>query len=299
MQIKWSKQTIISEIYNIAHRDSSFFAEVPKLDSEYVREKYPKLFRATLRHFGSYEAAVEAAGFNYEKIRKTKKRSQEQIIKEIQKMIFKEPLNHDYVRKNHLALFCAAKKYFGSWPNAIKTVKKRLNIDLDYEKIKGVHRRWSKEGIVSEIQRLYEEGKNLNMTSIKKLYPELVWAAQKSNYFGSWKNAVKATGLNYEGITNEQRKIGTEKRLALKKLEQLHKERRINQEIFGERLEIGILADKEENIECMKKEIRNMAKESGYENAIDFQINYIEGINEDKLYSCSMLPVKFIPDEKA
>lgn len=305
MRIRWSKQAIISEIYDIAYirsGDSSLFDEVPKLNSKYVREKYPKLFQAALRHFGSYGAAVEAAGFVYEKIRREKIRSQKQIIKEIQQMISKEPLNHNYVREKHPTLFSEARRYFGSWPNAIEATKNYLHINLDYEKIKKWHKKWSKEIIISEIKRLKEEGKDLSITSIRKSYPTLELAVRAPNRFDSWKNAVIAAGFDYEEITNKQIKIGREitqrKKLALKNLEQLHKEGRIDQEIFGESIEVGILADKEEDLAVMSKELRNMVRKSGYVGAINFQIKYKGEIDKD-LYSCSILPVKFIPDEKA
>jgi len=302
MQISWSKEVIITEIYDIAYRDSNFFAEVPKLNSKYVREKYPKLFQAAQRYFGSYGAAVEAAGFDYEKIRKRKMGSQKQVIKEIQGMISKEPLYPDYVKKKHPALFIKARRYFGSWKDAIEATKEYLNINLDYEKIKKIHKKWSKENIASEIQRLYEEGKDLSVTSIRKSYPTLLWAAKKSFRFGSWENAVSAAGLDYEEIKSKQRKTGNKitqrKRLASKKLEELYKTEETGKELFGERLEVGILADKEEDLAVMKKELRNMAKKSGYESAINFQVKYKGKIGKEKLYSCSALPVKFIPNDK-
>lgn len=302
MRIDWSKGKVISGIYDIAYRDSSFFTEVPEnLNSKYVKENYPKLFQAAQRHFGSYGTAVDAAGFDYEKIRKRKIGSQKQVIKEIQGMISKEPLHPCYVKKKHPALFSGARRHFGSWKDAIEATKNYLNINLDYEKIKKINKKWSKEIIINEIKKLKKEGENLSLTSIRKSYPALEWAAKRQFRFGSWKNAVNAAGIDYEEITGEQRKIGNNitqrKRLALKNLEQSYKKGEIDKEIFGERLEVGVIADKEDDLTVMKKELRNMAKKSGYESAINFQIIYEEKIDEEKLYSCNILPVKFISDD--
>ncbi|MBT7706783.1 hypothetical protein HN747_05055 [archaeon] len=58
-RIKWSKELIIEEIKKI---------DLVNLNSTSVKASNPKLFRAAQRHFGSWGAAIAAAGFDYEKI---------------------------------------------------------------------------------------------------------------------------------------------------------------------------------------------------------------------------------------
>ena len=58
-RITWSPELIITEIKKL---------DLSKLNSASVKVSDNKLFRAAQRHFGSWGAAIEAAGLDYEKI---------------------------------------------------------------------------------------------------------------------------------------------------------------------------------------------------------------------------------------
>lgn len=59
---KWSKKKIIEEIQKLYR--------VGPINSKYVQDTCSGLLTAAQRYFGSYEKAVEAAGFDYKKIRR-------------------------------------------------------------------------------------------------------------------------------------------------------------------------------------------------------------------------------------
>lgn len=59
-------------------------------------------------------------------------------------------------------------------------------------------RKWSKDTIAGEIQRLYQTGANLNYAGVAAEEVALLRAATR--YFGSWRTAIEYAGLNYDDI---------------------------------------------------------------------------------------------------
>jgi hypothetical protein len=97
----------------------------------------------------------------------------------------------------HLTLFRKARHRFGSWRKAIEAA------GLNYDEV--VQRqKWTPEKIIAEIKRLYMEGKDLSITAMQRSYPNLVAIAQSPRYFGSWRAAVEAAGLDYELIKRQR-----------------------------------------------------------------------------------------------
>lgn len=56
---------------------------------------------------------------------------------------------------------------------------------------------WSEEIIISEIQKRKKKGLSLRPSAIRKDYRTLYYAGDR--YFGSWRDALSAAGLEYEG----------------------------------------------------------------------------------------------------
>lgn len=61
-----------------------------------------------------------------------------------------------------------------------------------------MNRKWSKESIGLEIVSMYESGENLNYASIAASNLALLRAATR--YFGTWEDAVRFAGLDYDSI---------------------------------------------------------------------------------------------------
>jgi hypothetical protein len=146
-----------------------------------IRDLDPGLCAAAARLFGSYDAALEAAGVDPPPRRWTKARVtaaiQDRYIRGKPKHI--EGLGDPYLAN-------AAKRFFGSWQAAVKAAGLAGRIP-----IKKPLRRWSKEEVVREIQKWHDSGGRLE--DVSKLDQSLCGAAK--TWFGSWRAAVQAAGF--------------------------------------------------------------------------------------------------------
>jgi hypothetical protein len=104
-------------------------------------------------------------------------------------------LNSGHIARNYPALAYAGRKFYGSWESAIKAA------GLNYESIR---RKcfWSKPKIVAQIRQLKAAGVQLNVSAAEKSHGGLVGAA--SVYYGSWRAAIKAAGLDYTKIKRQK-----------------------------------------------------------------------------------------------
>ncbi|MCC6446420.1 MAG: hypothetical protein IT210_23585 [Armatimonadetes bacterium] len=127
------------------------------------------------------------------------RRSKEAIADEIRKLFeADEDLSYGHMEKNHVALFRAAVRRFGSWKEAIAAA------GLDYEEIRK-YKVWTAERIVERIRELAETGEDLSWYNVsEKLDPQLAAAAIRKCRYGSWKKAVEAAGLDYDIIRKYQ-----------------------------------------------------------------------------------------------
>jgi len=104
-------------------------------------------------------------------------------------------LNSGYIARNYPALAYAGRRYCGSWEDAIKAA------GLDYESIRRKSF-WSRGKIVGQIRELRAEGEPLNVSAAEVKHGGLVGAA--AVYYGSWRQAIEAAGLNYLRIKRQK-----------------------------------------------------------------------------------------------
>jgi len=128
-----------------------------------------------------------------------RRRNEEAIIQEIRQLYEAgEDLSYGHMEKNHVALFRAAVRRFGSWKEAVAAA------GLDYEMIRK-YKVWTEERIIERIKELYEQGEDLSWYNVSEsLDPQLAAAAIRKCRFGSWKKAVEAAGLSYDDIRKYQ-----------------------------------------------------------------------------------------------
>ena len=206
---KWSKNKIIEKIQELHKKGED-------LSYNNMKVKNPTLVSAAIskKYFGSWENAIQSAGLDYNKIRREERWSKEKVLgKILQLRQAGENLNARYINDNYPSLHWAAGKYFGSWGNAVNEA------GLDYEAI-NLYSKWSKQKIIDEILKLYESGEKLNHAHVNKIYPALTAAVLNKNYFGSWKKAVEAAGLDYDGIREA---------IGIKKTEEWSKEKIVDE----------------------------------------------------------------------
>lgn len=193
---RWTPERVIAEILALHQQGAS-------LRPSAIMNVKQTLLTAARKHFGSWRSAVEAAGIDYAAYMRQRQderaeADKHQIIAEIRRLY--EEGRIDELRgawRYHLSLFRKARHRFGSWRKAIEAA------GLDYEEIVS-RRKWTKEQIIREIQRLYAEGKDLSVTAMQRHHPSLLAIAQSPHYFGSWHAAIQAAGLDYELIKRQR-----------------------------------------------------------------------------------------------
>ena len=118
------------------------------------------------------------------------------------------------IQKSHSALFASARSrsHFGSWRAAIEAAH------LDYDEFKRVKGCWSHEEIIAQIREMHAQGHDLLDPRFKVKNRSLYLAACAHRYFGSWRRAVEAAGLDHE--TMREGRVWTRTRI-LRTIQQL------------------------------------------------------------------------------
>ena len=185
---KWSQQAIIEEILRRygAQEDLSY--------SGVTRDHLP-LLRAATRVFGTWEAAIERAGLNYEEIRKYRVWTNERILARIRQLHAEgADLSWRHVAMHldpGLAAAATKKSHFGSWKAALEQA------GLDYSQIRR-YLDWSEEEVIRRLRDRHREGKPLNAKTMERENVSLITAARRR--FPSWDRALSAAGLDYRRI---------------------------------------------------------------------------------------------------
>jgi hypothetical protein len=105
-----------------------------------------------------------------------------------------ENLNYSSIANTNLSLLRAATRYFGTWEAAVNFA------GLDYDQIRR-YKSWTRERIVARIQELHKQGVDLSWRNVcLNVDPQLAAAATKKSHFGSWREALEASGLDYDSI---------------------------------------------------------------------------------------------------
>ena len=134
------------------------------------------LIRAAVERFGSWQAAIEAAGLP-KYVRSWIKRSTIEAIRALQR----EGVPLDRIWKEDPTLYHTAKRYFGTWRNAL------LAAGLP------CHRQtWSRRRVLDEIQDRRRRGE-----SVAEMRSWNALAAAAKLYFGTWGAALLAAGVPY------------------------------------------------------------------------------------------------------
>jgi 5,10-methylene-tetrahydrofolate dehydrogenase/methenyl tetrahydrofolate cyclohydrolase len=148
-----------------------------------------------------------------EKKRSYRHWSRDDVVKEIRKLQMQgSQLNSGHIARVQPALAYAARRYIGSWEKAIQAS------GFDYSTIRRKSF-WSKKKIVRRIKELKAEGKPLHVSAAEKQYCGLVGAA--TMYFGSWRKAIGAAGLDYNKIKRQKE---WSKKVIVREIRRLHRQ---------------------------------------------------------------------------
>ena len=166
----WSTQLVIKAIRR-RHGDGKC------LDSTFRED--PSLYAAGKRLFGTWSAARAAAGCP-RPARGTYYSADEVRLRIIE--LYERELPLTFRSHGDINLRRSAKKHFGSWSRAVKSLG--LGSEL--------RREWTEQAVVEAI--LYRQSAGLNLCKTYKEDKRLFAAAV--HWFGNWHNALKSAGLD-------------------------------------------------------------------------------------------------------
>ena len=188
MMRKWSRETIGVEIQRM-------YQSGENLNYSAVAQEHIALLRAATRYCGSWQAAIEYSGLNYDEIRRYKVWNRERILKRIHELHERgEDLSWRRVSTQldpQLAAAATKHKHFGSWRSAVAAA------GLDYGAIRR-YREWDEDTIKRTLCELHRQGIDLNAGNIEEYDITLITAARRR--FESWDAALTAAGLDYKTI---------------------------------------------------------------------------------------------------
>ena len=172
------------------------------LNSYYYATTYPDVYAAAEREFGSWKDAIEAAGLDYNSIKKYKSWTRQLVIEAIKEAHAKgEAINSKSAQNNMKPLYMAAIKRFRSWGQAVKIA------GINYGEIR-LRRSMTKAEVKREILELFRKRIDLSYSNMRANYQYLLAAGMKKLGNGSWAKARRECGIlaNYR-LRPEKRRV--------------------------------------------------------------------------------------------
>ena len=126
----WSRQAVIDEIRKLSKEGELLF-------SQNAQKNYKPLYMASIKRFGNWGKAIQAAGVDYKNVRLRRSMTKADIKKEIL-ALFRSgvPLSYTNMRENYMYLQAAAMKKLGdgSWARARRECGILTNYRLSSER---------------------------------------------------------------------------------------------------------------------------------------------------------------------
>lgn len=166
---KWTPAEVINRIQAAA-------AEGQDLSYAQARKRDSALVRAAEREFGAWGAAVEAAGFDYDAIRRYRRWTRERVITRIRELHAQGADLSWYMVMTRvdppLAAAALHAGRFSSWNEALRAA------GLDPRKI-ARYQRWTPELIRQEAHKIIERGMPLDRRTLKERAAPLLAAIDR------------------------------------------------------------------------------------------------------------------------
>jgi len=183
---RWTKETIVAALRE-RHQKQQSLAWIAMPSG---------LVQSAAKRFGGYAKAIEAAGLDYELVRRHKAWDKQKVILEIRKLhAAGAKMSTTAIKTESPALYGAIRSHFGAFAEAMQAAggpyppKKPLAGG-------------AKSGVLQMLRQLHDDGEDLRFSSMKKRRAPLLFAARY--YFDSYAAAVKRAGLDYDRIAKEQ-----------------------------------------------------------------------------------------------
>ncbi len=185
---RWTRQRIVQLIKQARRRreDLNWSAVTHRRD-ELGRAAFAAL---QTRLFGSWDAALKAAGLNVDQISRYRNWNAKAIITRLQALSrTRKPLNSGAVQRNDPGLHAAAIRHFGSYDKALRTAR------INPAAVRQRHS-WTPEDVIRSLKALQRAGKKLSGSAVRHDEPALYGAAIR--LFGAFTKARAAAGLKWK-----------------------------------------------------------------------------------------------------
>jgi hypothetical protein len=169
---RWSPDSVIQKLQELHKQGTPLRSDGPNVS----------VYRAARQYFGSWAAALKAAGIPcYFQV----PRSKEQLLNDLRECIAQNPGGS--IRKANLSLYITLQRRLGSLEAALKILG--LSPD-DFPECRRF--RWTRSLVIDHLQKVHAAGEWVNKTGLgdRKL------SAAAFNHFGSLRSAVVAAGLD-------------------------------------------------------------------------------------------------------
>ncbi len=174
---KWDKEKVIKSIQE-RHSQGKSLAHKRTLQNN------PSLVHAAVRCCGSWEKAVESAGFAYRNVSDKWIWRPDDVLKGIRELKSQgRNLISTKIGREEQQLYRAGKKWYGTWENAVEAA------GIKYEAYRKTQK-WDKEKVIETIRKRIEIGKPVTLEAVRKEGNALPEAAY--HHLGSWKKAVES-----------------------------------------------------------------------------------------------------------
>ncbi|MBI3271259.1 MAG: hypothetical protein HYZ53_19815 [Planctomycetes bacterium] len=186
----WPERRIQDTIRRIARRGDSLLGEA-------ICRRNASLYDAAERQYGTWSRAVREAGLDYAQMRASALRGRRSAAKNRvcagirARQQAGEPLDAKTVERTDRRLYHGATIYHGNWGSALRAA----GLDPDAVRLKPTAPIWSREKILAEIARWNTAERPVSPSLILRKNPAL-YAITKV-YFGNWRKALAALGLDY------------------------------------------------------------------------------------------------------
>jgi hypothetical protein len=178
----WTDRKLLSEIHR-RHRSGQ------SLRGKNVPDR---IYLAGRRLFGTWRAAVERAGLNYEEVTGIFRWTRTKIVKAIRELAARNvPLSATYVRAHHGTLFNAAVKAFArSWGKALRAA----GFDPDEHKVP--RSGWNRQRAEDWVRKQSARGRSLLARAAPRDLKGFIYRRLHT----TWPEFVESLGVPYPGI---------------------------------------------------------------------------------------------------
>jgi len=172
------------------------------LNHSAVNKAHNTLLAHATQQFGSWQAAIEAAGFDYQQISKIRRWSKDEVLQQLRQLRAEGKIpDVSTLAADFPKLFSACRRHFGTGRLALAAA------GFDYNQLLDEHpRRWTKAKCIAHLQARYAAGKSVSRAVIMRDEPdERNFCYAALNLFNTWGAALKAAKINWRTARNRDR----------------------------------------------------------------------------------------------